>query len=44
VSFEETHKFKKLQNIFEQSGQTFDNLKPIFVSDAVYYVIDKKLQ
>lgn len=44
VSFEETHKFKKLQSIFEQSGQTFDNLKPIFVSDAVYYVIDKKLQ
>jgi len=44
ISFEETSKFKKLQNYLEKNGNYFDDLRPIFVSDAVYYVIEKKLQ
>lgn len=44
VSFEETQKFQKLQHSLEQQWAQFDNLRPIFVSDAVYYVIEKKLQ
>ncbi len=44
VSFEETHKFQKLQKYLEKKWAQFDDLRPIFVSDAVYYVIEKKLQ
>lgn len=44
VSFEETNKFQKLQDHLEKKWSQFDNLRPIFVSDAVYYVIEKKLQ
>ena len=44
VSFEETQKFKKLKELKQNSWVLIDSLKPIFVSDAVYYVIEKKLQ
>lgn len=44
ISFEETHKFKKLKELKAQAWEKIENLKPIFVSDAVHYVIEKKLQ
>ncbi|MCP4523912.1 MAG: DUF1704 domain-containing protein, partial [Candidatus Gracilibacteria bacterium] len=43
VSFEETNKFKKLQELKQPPGKKNNKLKPIFVSDAVYYVIEKKI-
>lgn len=44
ISFEETQKFKKLKELKTQKWENIENLKPIFVSDAVYYVLEKKLQ
>ena len=44
ISFEETQKFKKLKELKTQKWEKIENLKPIFVSDAVYYVLEKKLQ
>ena len=44
ISFEETEKFKQLKRMKQDKGEKIENLKPIFVSDAVYYVIEKKLQ
>lgn len=44
ISFEETNKFKKLKAIKKEQWIWNENLYPIFVSDAVYYVIEKKIQ
>lgn len=44
ISFEETLKFKRLKELKQEEWMKIDNLKPIFVSDAVYYVLEKKLQ
>ena len=44
ISFEETMKFKKLKELKKLEWIETGNLKPIFVSDAVYYIIEKKLQ
>jgi hypothetical protein len=44
ISFEETKKFKRLQELKQENWELIENLRPIFVSDAVYYIIEKKLQ
>ena len=44
ISFEETSKFKKLKELKKERWEKIENLKPIFVSDAVHYVLEKKLQ
>jgi hypothetical protein len=43
ISFEETDKFKQLKNIKQEKWIQLNDLKPIFVSDAVYYIIEHKI-
>jgi hypothetical protein len=43
ISFDETEKLKRLKNLKKQRGIEIEELLPIFVSDAVYFVIEHTL-
>lgn len=43
ISFQETEKLKKLKQLKKERGVEIEDLLPIFVSDAVYFVIEHTL-
>ena len=43
ISFNETSKLKNIKKYKEKKWKKIEILKPLFISDAVYYSIDKKL-
>ncbi|MDD2871255.1 MAG: hypothetical protein PHS49_04655 [Candidatus Gracilibacteria bacterium] len=44
ISFEETDSLKKIKQEKEKSGEKLNLLKPLFISDAVYYIISERLK
>jgi hypothetical protein len=43
ISFDETSKLKKIKNVKENSWKKIEILKPLFISDAVYFSINQRL-
>jgi hypothetical protein len=44
ISFEETHKLKSIKEAKEKAWENIEILKPLFISDAVYFAISEKLK
>lgn len=44
ISFEETDSLKMIKQEKEKSGEKLNLLKPLFISDAVYYIISERLK
>jgi hypothetical protein len=44
ISFDETHKLKNIKDAREKSGEKIEIIKPLFISDTVYYIVNEKLE
>jgi len=44
ISFSETHKLKNIKNSREKSWEKIEIIKPLFISDAVYFIVNEKLE
>ena len=44
ISFKETKKLKNIKEAREKSGEKINIIKPLFISDAVYFILNEKLK
>ena len=44
ISFDETKKLKKIKESKEKNWENIEIIKPLFISDAVYYAVTEKLK